>query len=212
MNIKVAILDDHPLVLKGFANVIGSHSNFTLAGVYNSEAELINGLKKEQPDVLLLDIQMPGRLGDEIAISIRKLYPEIRMLAITNLDSVLYANLMFKNGVLGYVLKTTQESELMKAIEEVYNNNTFMDISMKEKMAQLDQVLRKNQSFKPNLTPREGEILQLLVDGFSSQEISDRLFLGLTTVEKYRKNILLKMDVKNTAGLVSKALKLGLAK
>ncbi len=210
--IKVAILDDHPLVLKGFANVVENYAHYTLTGAYSSEDELINGIERVRPDVLLLDIQMPGKQGDEIAQFISKKYPHIRMLALTNLDSVLYANAMLQNGVKGYLLKTTQESELIKAIDAVYKGENFIDVSMAEKMNQLEQVIRKTQTLKPNLTPRESEILQLIVDGLSSQQIAETLFLGSNTVEKYRKNILLKLDVKNTAALVAKALKQGLAK
>jgi len=210
MNIKVSIVDDHPLVINGLQNMLSHYSFITLLGTYLDGDSLLDGLKDNVPDVLLLDIQMPGKTGDELAPVLLKKHPGIKIIALTNFDSTLYANNMFKVGVHGYVLKSAEEKVIIRAIETVYNGGDFIEESMKEKMAQLQEKVAKTVFARCSLTPRETDILKKIVNGETSQEIANNLFLSLRTVENYRLNIQLKLDVKNTAMLVKKALQMGL--
>ena len=210
MNIKVSIVDDHPLVINGLQNMLSHYSFITLLGTYPDGDSLLDGLKDNVPDVLLLDIQMPGKTGDELAPVLLKKHPGIKIIALTNFDSTLYANNMFKVGVHGYVLKSAEEKVIIRAIETVYNGGDFIEESMKEKMAQLQEKVAKTVFARFSLTPRETDILKKIVNGETSQEIANNLFLSLRTVENYRLNIQLKLDVKNTAMLVKKALQMGL--
>lgn len=173
------------------------------------EDKLLEGLKTNQPDVLLLDIQKPGISGDEIALILKKKYPNIKILTLTNFDNTLYVNNMMKNGVSGYLLKNTDQKTLIKAIYCVAKGEIYLDAKMKERMEEFQKQNFRSSSTKQALTTREKDILKLAIKGFSNSEIAKSLFLSARTVENYRSNLYLKLEVKNTAGLLKKAIELG---
>ncbi len=211
MEIKIAIADDHPMIIKGLQNILAAYPHISLNATYRDGIDLLEGLMHQPPDVLLLDIQLPGKTGDELAPIILKKHPEIRILTLTNFDSSLHASNMLKYGVHGYVLKSADEDVLIRAIETVYEGKIFLEEKMKEKLHRLDNRVVKAVSNKSTLTPREKEILQLIVDGLSGPEIAEALFISIRTVNNCRAGIMLKLDVKNTAALIKKALRSGLA-
>lgn len=187
------------------------YSHIALISTFSNGDDLLKGLQQEIPDVLLLDIQIPGKTGEELAPIILKKYPSIKILTLTNFDSILYATNMLARGVHGYILKTAEHEVLIQAIETVYGGGQFIEDTMQEKLQQAYSRIERRASLKSTLTLREKEILQLIVNGCTSPEIAEQLFLSVNTVDTYRTNIMLKLDVNNTAGLVKKALKMGLA-
>jgi len=191
--------------------MLSNYAHITLTGTYCNGAELLEGLRQHVPDVLLLDIQLPGQTGDELAPLLLREYPDMRILTLTNLDSSLYVHNMMRHGVHGYVLKTSDPKTVIEGIEHIHAGEQFLDPAVREKLQQFMSTMKKESFLKPRLTSREKEILRLIVNGDTSQEIAERLFISMRTVEYYRLNILLKLDVKNTAALVKKALTLGLA-
>lgn len=210
--IRISIADDHPMVIDGIKNMLKGYKAATIIDTYNDGAALMEGLKTSQPDILLLDIQMPEKSGDELAPVIMKKYPEVKILTLTNFDSTLHVQNMLRHGVLGYLLKTTDKETLINAIETVYRGEVFLQSEMSEKLDHVGLRMKREVSTKSNLSPREMEILQCIVNGDSSPEIAEKLFLSVRTVDNYRVNILLKLDVKNIATLVRKALEMGLVK
>lgn len=212
MNIKIAIADDHPLVISGIRNILPLYSHMELTGTYPNGTTLLQGLELQVPDVLLLDIQLPGHTGDELTPVILQKYPDLKILALTNFDSPLYANTMLTRGAHGYLLKTADNETLIRAIETVYEGQLFIEPAMKDKMEQASYKIKKALSAKFSLTAREKEILQLIVDGYTTTHIGSLLFLSAKTVDNYRTNIMVKLDVNNVASLVKSALKSGLAK
>jgi two-component system secretion response regulator SsrB len=211
MNIRIAIADDHPMIIGGLQRILAQFPNMSLTGTYANGKELLEGLQTIVPDVLLLDIQLPDKTGDELAPIILKKYPELKIIALTNFDSSLYIHNMFRCGVHGYLLKTSDEQELIRAIETVNSGGTFLEPELKTKMQQLEEKERKAVSLKSSLTNREKEILQYIVDGHTCAQTAEKLFLSVATVENYRIRILLKLGVNNAAALTKKALLLGLA-
>lgn len=211
MNIQIAIADDHPMIIDGLQNILPHYPELTLKGCYKNGQALLEGLETQRPDVLLLDIQMPDITGDELTPVLLKKYPDLKILVLTNFDSALYANNMFKRGASGYLLKTAENATLIEAIKTVYAGGQFIENTMKEKIREMS-IRDKNASFsKSTLTPREMEILQLLVNGCTAPQIAEQCFLSLRTVVNYRTSIMLKLQVNNTATLVKKALTTGLA-
>ncbi len=208
--IRIAIADDHPMIIDGLQSILPRYPHIRLIGFYINGNQLLEGLVAAQPDVLLLDIQMPDKTGDELALLIPKKWPDIKILILTNFDSALYANNMFKRGVQGYLLKTAPKETLIRAIEEVYNGGTFLEDGLREKMRELSVKERNSVFSRTSLTPREREVLQLIVDGLTMTQIAEKTFLGQRTVVNYRTSIMLKLDVNNTASLVKKALVFGL--
>ncbi len=211
MVINIAIADDHPIVIDGLQRILAHFPHIRLVGHYVNGTALLAGLEELVPDVLLLDIQMPDITGDELMPIIARKYTDLKILVLTNFDSALYADNMFKRGARGYLLKTAETATLIKAIEVVFSGKEFVEEDMKEKIAKMHQQHRNSGFSKTTLTMREKEVLQLIVDGLTAPEIAKKIFLSLGTVKNYRISIMLKLDADNTATLVKKALKLGLA-
>lgn len=211
MNIKVAIVDDHPFIVNGVKNVLSFFKHIEIQATYSNGKALMQGLQKEQPDILLLDIQLPDISGNDLMRAIAKEYPLIRTIILTSVDNTYHVKDIIRNGAKGYILKSTDDNILVEAIEQVYNDKEYIDPVIKEQL--LESMLHnKSSSAKPELTRREKEILKLIIAEKTNQEIADELFLSLRTVEHHRYSILHKLDAKNTVGLVKKALDLGLIK
>jgi len=206
---NIAIIDDHPLLIKGLQSMLGHYPDITITGTFLNGATLMESLKEEQPDVLLLDIQMEGQMGDELAPVLHRLYPEMMLLVLTNLEHRYYIKSMLQHGVRGYVLKSSDESILLEAIHTVARGDIYFDPSIRRQA--LKEQKNVGASF-PSLTRREKEILRLLTLDYSSRDIAEKLFLSNRTVENHRMHLLQKLDVKNSASLIKKAMELGLIK
>lgn len=210
MKIRISIADDHPLVMSGIYNMLEGSEDFIIVAAYPDGLALMEGLKHTPTDVILLDIQMPGKTGADLAPVIVKKYPDIKILVLTNYDSTLHVQHMLRHGVMGFLLKTTDKNTLMEAIHTVYRGGEFLEKSMQQKQEESGQRMKREVSTKSVLTAREREILKCIVNGDSSQEMAEKLFLSVRTIENYRFNMLLKLDAKNIAILVRKALEMGL--
>ncbi len=212
MPIKVMITDDHPLVAQGLQQLLKPCRHIKVVATFRNGKTLLTGLKKSLPDVLLLDYQLPDHTANELAPQILKAYPGVRILVLSSTESSFYVKSMMQLGCMGYLLKsTTDDQMLIQAIETVHAGQLFLDPALKESM--LLGMLKPRQQpgmAQPSLTLREKEILQLIVEEYSNQEIADRLFLSLRTIEAHRYNLLQKLNVKNTVGLVKLAIQMGL--
>lgn len=212
MSIKVAITDDHLIAIGGVKNMLQDNPDIAVTATYTSGDALLEDLQNgNQPDVLLLDILMPGKTGKELATIIHETYPNIRILALSSLDAPIHVKGMMRRGCLGYLLKNTDQDTLVDAIQHVYRGEEYVEPSLKEQM--FSNVLkgkRQHDGAETLLTQREKEILQLIVAEHTSQEIADKLFLSLRTVEGHRLNLLQKLDAKNIVGLVKIAMQMGL--
>lgn len=210
--IEVIVTDDHKLFTDAVAGFFNAESNIRLAGSAASGDELMQLLKTMQPHVILLDINMPGMNGITATSLIRKKYPKIKILIVTMYRSKEFILNLFKLGVDGYILKNTGKEELIKAIHTVHSGGTYFgeDIS--------NTVLKEKTYTRPDhsedstfsFSKRETEIVRLLADGLSTQEVADKLFLSYYTVETHRKNLLNKLNLRNTAELVKYAAQLGI--
>ncbi len=208
--INIAIADDHQLVINGVKDMLSTYPEISIQSTYLDGEALLAGLKVQLPDVLLLDISMPGIGGEEVAAIISKQYPEVKILTLTNFDNTLYASNMLHNGALGYLLKNTDKETLIEAIETVYAGKEFISQELRDRITEFQKKLNRKTSSKHALTPRETNILRLLAKGYSNQQIAEELHLSKRTVENYRLNLSIKLEVKNTAGLVKYAIELGL--
>ncbi len=206
MTIKVSIVDDHPVVTEGLQRILAGCEGIVLQGVYTSGNDLIAGLKEDPPDVLLMDIQMPGIHGVELLHFIRRDYPGVVVIALTNLDQPAVLQEILHTGAMGYVLKSAGKDVLYQAIKEVCSGMQYVDPRMKEIVYNEAIDVKKKSASSPVLTQREKEVLRLIVDGHTNQQIAEMLFLSQRTVEHHRVNIMFKLDVKNTASMVREAI------
>jgi DNA-binding NarL/FixJ family response regulator len=204
--IKIGIADDHPMVIRGIRNMLEDYPNIEILQVFSNGKEVLQGLKNATPDVLLLDIHMPGMNGDELLPLIRESFPNLSVLILTNIEQAEWVQRMMNEGASGYLLKSTDQQTLVTAIEKVHAGKEYIDSQLKE--AVLEYMLReqKKAAALPSISRREKEVLKLIVEGCTNQQIAEQLFLGLRTIETYRLNLMTKLNVKNTASLVRKAI------
>lgn len=209
MPITIGIADDHLLVIQGIRAMLDK-SNFKIIFSANNGRELLENLESIQPDILLLDIQMPDQSGIELCREIRQRFPEVRVIALTNMDESHYVKQMIRNGARGYLLKNTDQTSMINAVEEVMMGNQYLDKQVQQSL--MDEVLlgKKSASQQATLTKRELEILGLIAKEYSNTEIAEKLFISLRTVETHRLNISHKLNAKNLVTLVKEAYKRGL--
>lgn len=210
MQIKVAITDDHLLVINGIKTMLAPYSHISIVYDTTDPEGLLPALADMRPDILLLDIQMPAIDGMELCRQVHKQYPDIKVIAVSSFMEARYVKQMLRNGASGYLLKNTDPATLISAIEKVYEGEQFLDDSLKQGL--LNEVLigNKRTVYEIPLTRREKEVLKLIAEEHSNQEIADMLYISLRTVETHRLNLTQKLAVKNTAGLVKEAIKRGL--
>ncbi|MBC6489767.1 response regulator [Flavihumibacter stibioxidans] len=208
--ITMAIADDHLVVVNGIRAMLSRRPEVSILFDATDGDELLSKLTGSRPDVLLLDIQMPGLSGVDLCRKIHKEYPEIAIIALTSHDESHFIRQMIRNGALGYLLKTTGLEELMQAIESVMEGRQFVDAQIRNSLVQEALTGQRISQYEIPLTRREKEILKMIASELSNQEIADSLCISLRTVETHRFNITQKLDVKNTAGLVKEAIKRGL--
>lgn len=212
MAIRVAITDDHPIVIDGLRNALQPQEDIVVTGAYHNGAELFKGLQQHEADVLLLDLQLPDKTGNELVPLLLQQYPDLHILILSGMESSPYIKEMMRKGCKGYLLKsTTNQTTLVTAIKQVYAGELFLDVGLKEQLLR-EMLISKRQLNKlnPRITQREKEVLRLIASEYSNQQIADHLFISLRTVETHRYNLLQKLDVKNTAGLLRAANQMGL--
>lgn len=196
--IKVAIIDDHPMVVQGIQALLDNDSDVTFIGAAHSVTQGKAFLIQNQPNVILLDINLPDGSGIDLCQFISEKYPLIAILAISTFNQGSYINKMLENGALGYVLKNVSKIELKKAITEVNKGNKFMSF-------ETVQTLKAEKATTQNnlvLSRREKEVLLLIADGLTNNEIAENLTISSSTVDTYRKSLLAKLGAKNTAELI----------
>ncbi|RXK83974.1 response regulator transcription factor [Filimonas effusa] len=206
MMIKVSMADDHQIVLNGLEKMLSGFPEIEITGTYTNGDLLLESLVTSRPDVLLLDIQMPGKNGIELAGIITRKYPSVKIIALTNVDILVQVKKMLKQGSMGYIMKDVGPDILFKAICTVYQDEQFIDERLKKQ-------LLSNFSAAPSdklITRREKEILQLITEEYTNPEIAAKLHISPHTVENHRNHLLQKLGVKNTAGLVKAAIEQGL--
>jgi len=212
MKIKLAIADDHPMVVRGLTDIVRPCPHIEVVATYGTGKDLLHGLSLQLPDVLLLDIQLPDLQGDELARTITKQYPSVRILVVSSIDIAYRVKDMMQLGCAGYLLKSTAPETLVEAIEKVYQGTEFLEPNLKDELLASVFHPEKRSRKHIRLTKREQEILVLICEGLNNYDIGDRLFLSHRTVENHRMSLHQKFDVKNSAALVRAALQQGFIK
>ncbi|RYD51183.1 MAG: response regulator transcription factor [Sphingobacteriales bacterium] len=210
--IQIAITDDHPMILEGLLKSLEDVDGISVKATYGTAADTLRGLKERPVELLLLDLQLPDRNGSEIVPVLLQQHPGLSILVLSSIESSQYIRDMMQKGCRGYLLKSNTTREiLVRAITEVHQGGIYLDPELKEQLLQEMLVAkRKINRLNPKISRREQEVLALIAEGLSNQEMADRLFISLRTVETHRYNLLQKLNVKNTAGLLLVARQLGI--
>jgi DNA-binding NarL/FixJ family response regulator len=201
--IGIAVVDDHDLFRDGIKLVLQQIPSFRIIFDASDGESFLEKLKKEQPDVVLMDVNMPRMDGATATAKALTIYPELKIIALTMFSDQLHYSQMIQAGVKGFVLKKGNKSELRQAVTDVVNGGNYFSQEILQTLA--SRSLR-NPRGDNQFTIRELEVLDLVCRGFTSQEIADKLFISAKTVEGHRTNIFQKTNARNTAALILWAL------
>lgn len=208
--IRILIVDDHPLVGEGVSTMIGSSGYLSVIGICKTGAAALEQIREQEPDVVLLDINLPDTDGMELCKTIRGFNKTTHIIGLTSTNEAGIISSFLANGGNGYLLKNMEREELVKAIDEVMNGAIYLSKAANQKILEQFNSVQHAISAKPILTRREKEILALLYDGLTGPQIADKLFLSPFTVETHRKNLMQKLNVKTTQQLLKLAMELRL--
>lgn len=205
--IRTVICDDHPLITQGLKSYIASHELIEIVASAASARELRELLPATKTDVLLLDIQLPDGSGVELCGEVKRQYPHIQILGLSNLDDRNVILRMLNEGASGYVLKSAPMEEIVKAILHIYDGGVYLGEHAQKSFASAKPDLSEE---IPPVTRREKEVLRYLSQGLSSTEIAEKMFVSPLTVDTHRRNLLQKFNVNKTVNLLQKAKDAGI--
>ncbi len=199
--IKVIVVDDHPMVIEGMRAMLRQISYVELSATANNAFTALEKVKEHQPDLVITDVNMPEVSGIELTAKLKKQYPGTRVIGMSTFNERSYVSQMIQNGADGFLVKSASKEEIEEAVLSVTEGKMYLSIDTNFSSSAQKEI--KNQ---PVLTRREKEILQLIADGLTNPQIGEKLFISLSTVDTHRKNLLLKLEVSNTASLVRQAI------
>ncbi|MBE0639117.1 MAG: response regulator transcription factor [Bacteroidales bacterium] len=214
--IKILLVDDHKIVRDGIISLLHGESRFLIIGQAENGIEALEKIEKLSPDLVILDINMPIMNGLECARQMAEKFPHVKILTLTMLSEQEHIKNMLSAGVGGYILKNSGREELITAINTVMEGQNYFSEEVKN-VIMMEMVRKKTSTGKIfgepiPITPRELDVLQLIVDEFTNQEIAEKLFVSVRTVDAHRRNLLEKTGSRNTAGLVKFAIENNLLK
>lgn len=205
----IGIADDHCLIINGLIKMLQNERDYEILFTAYDGASLLLELNERLPNVLLLDIELPDTNGIELCEKVLAIYPELLIIALTNHDDIVYVKKMIKKGAKGYLLKGTDQKSLLEAINTVRSGKQYIDRKIEQSI--LDHTINgRNAAVNVKLTNRELEVLGLIANEYSNQEIANQLFLSVRTVESHRHSLNQKLNIRTTAGLVKEAFLRGL--
>lgn len=203
MTIQLFIVDDHYMVIEGIRSLLQQEPGIELVGHAMNAASCLAFLQQQQPDLILMDINLPDQSGIDLCKQVREKYPSVFVLGLSTFNQQSFIQRMMDNGASGYILKNASADELKAAVQTVIRGRVYLS-------SEASRMLRTPAAEEgPILTRREKEVLEWIAGGLTNAEISAKLLIGVTTVETYRKNLLEKFKARNVAELVRLAMKSG---
>jgi DNA-binding NarL/FixJ family response regulator len=205
-SIKILIADDHTIIRNGLKLMLDKNSKFKIVGDVNSGSAAIDFIEKNsnQVDIVLMDIDMPGMNGIEATKILTSKHPNIKVLALTMHKEEKFINDMINAGALSYILKETDIPELVQAIENTALGKKYY--SNEVSMSLINALMKKGTDNGHDLSKRELDVLKLIASGMTNKEAGEKLFISARTVESHRRNILDKLDFKNTSEMIRYAI------
>ena len=205
--IKIIICDDHPLITEGLQSFINFKKNMQIVATADSGATLRKVLEKTKADILLMDISLPDINGIDMCAEVKRKFPEIKVIALSNHNERSFIIRMLKNNASGYLVKSSSITEIENAVQEVYNGGIYFGTEAKKILASLANDATEE---VPPITKREMEVLQLIATGQTSAQIAEQLFISPQTVDSHRKSLMSKFSVIKSVNLIQKAKELGI--
>jgi two-component system nitrate/nitrite response regulator NarL len=208
--IKILVADDHPVVRKGLQSCLARQDRLKIVGEASDGDEALKKTRELSPDVVLMDISMPGMNGLAVTEVLRKDHPDVKVLVLSVHNNRDYIFRIIQAGAHGFISKEAPPDELLRAIESVYSGEPFFSPEIAK--AALNQLVSSGGKKDPfaQLTSREREVLVLIAEGQSNKEIANRLGIGVRTIETHRERIMRRLDIHSVAGLTKFAIANGM--
>ena len=210
--IRVLLAEDHTIVRKGLRSLLDGEAGIEVIGEAEDGREAVEKVQQLLPDVVLMDIAMPGLNGLEATRQIKKRFPEVKVVILTMHANEEYIFQILRAGASGYLVKQAAPTELLSAIQAAYQGESFLSPSISRKVIeeyiQQAEATAENDSYD-QLTDREREVLQLIAEGHPNREIAELLHISVKTVETHRANLMDKLDIHSTAELTQYAIRKG---
>ena len=212
MTVRILLADDHALVRRGVRLILDNEPDLTVVAEAGDGAEAISMARQEKPDLAILDIAMPRLTGLQAARELSRLLPDLRILILTMYDNEQYFFEALKAGASGYVLKSAANRDLIEACRATMRGEPFLYPAAVTALIRdyLDRASRGEATPEDPLTPRELEVVKLIAEGHTSEEIAEQLFISKKTVDRHRANILEKLGMRNRVELTRYAIRRGL--
>ncbi|MDQ0064168.1 response regulator transcription factor [Chryseobacterium lathyri] len=207
--IKIAITDDHPLLLEGLKNILSQQENFTVVGCYSSSSELFSGLENQTLDVLLLDINLSDGNSIDFIKPILKKYPGTQIIILSVHNEFAVINSTLEEGAMGYIQKNASVTEIISGIQTILKGEKFLCNQTKRIV---EMKTNSGLNAVPKLTRREKEILIEASSGLTTIQIADKLCISPHTVESHRKNLIVKFKTSNLSTAIKLAMEYGLVR
>lgn len=210
--VKLLLVDDHPIVRSGLRMLFLSEPSMTIVGEASSGQEAIEAVQRLHPDVVIMDVSMPGMNGIEATRRIKAAHPETAVLALTMYEDEQYFFEMLNAGASGYIPKRAAPDDLVSAIKVVAEGNVFLYSTLARFLMRdmAERAAAEPEESEEVLTAREREVLTCIAEGLTNREIAETLVISIKTVERHRENIMAKLDMHNRVELVKYAIKKGL--
>jgi DNA-binding NarL/FixJ family response regulator len=202
--INVLIVDDHPVVVEGLRSLLRQLKNIQTAGSAANAFEAIAFLRKNKVDIILLDVNLPDISGIDLCKKIKKEFAGVKVLGISTFSERSYISRMIENGAAGYLIKSATAEEIAEAIQTILQGRLYLSLELGHLLQPAAVTLPAGGI--PALTKREKEVLKLIAEGLTNNQIAARLFISPLTVDSHRKNLLTKLNVNNTASLIRLAV------
>ena len=195
MATKIFIVDDHYMIIEGIRSLLSHENDIELIGHAMTATSCMAFLQNTLPDVILMDINLPDRNGIDLCKEVRTKHPAVRVIGLSTFGQQSMVEKMLENGALGYVLKNGTREELLEGIAACMRGEKYLS-------GEIALAIQKNAAGRPVLTRREKEVLSLIAEGLTNNEVAEKLFISPATVDTHRKNLLSKFDARNTATLI----------
>ena len=210
--IAVLLVDDHAVVRQGLRALIGAEGDMVVVGEAENGRQAVAQTKKLLPDVVVIDVAMPGMNGLEATRQIVRNVASAKVLVLTSYGDEDYVAQLLEAGAIGYLVKQTAAADLLRAIREVRGGNKFFSPAIAKRLRQQDREAflgRQSVSRIARLTSREAEVLQLVAEGLANKQIAAELSISIKTVEKHRQQAMNKLNIHDVAGLTRYAIAKG---
>jgi DNA-binding NarL/FixJ family response regulator len=199
---NVFIVDDHNVVIEGILSLLQNTPDVVVCGNAQTAADCLSFIDNNSVDVILMDINLPDMSGLDLCKTVKQTHPKIKIIALSTFNQISYINKMMANGASGYLLKNITKEELVQAVNTVMAGDTYHCFEVNE----IIKTAKTKAENAPILTKRETDILKLVAEGYTNNQIGEKLFISTDTVDSHRKNLHTKLNVNNTALLVRYAI------